>query len=117
MRKGYRLLCGLFPVSPYSTPGQSLRSGFFPSPRPAPAPPTWKSFCFSATRFWNRFRVVELKERTSAWETWRGGNRRHLKGCPQRVWLGGKGTGTLRPDTGMALFLACVSKARIELSV
>lgn len=36
----------------------------------APAPPTWKSFCFSATRFSKRFRAVELKERINAWEAW-----------------------------------------------
>lgn len=37
---------------------------------PTPAPPTWKSFCFSATRFSKWVREVELKERINAWETW-----------------------------------------------
>jgi hypothetical protein len=65
---------------------------------PRPAPPTWKSFCFSRTRFWKRLRAVELKERISAWETcgvgggWVGGTCSHVgpgpAGLPPRLGPG-----------------------------
>lgn len=76
MRKGCTLLCGLYPQA---TPTRLLDRAWDlgSSLRPAPAPPTWKTFCFSATRFSKRFRAVELKERTRAWETWQG-----------REWMG-----------------------------
>jgi hypothetical protein len=63
-----------------------------PAQRPPPlirsrdsVPPTWKSFCFSATRFSKWLLVDELKDRTRAWETWRDRRwvcREHLEICP-----------------------------------
>lgn len=49
---------------------QDQTSGSRPFPCPASTLSTWKSFCFSATRFSKRFRAVELKERINAWEIW-----------------------------------------------
>lgn len=59
------------PAAPLRAPRlpRALRVGASDPPTPSPAPPTWKSFCFSGTRFWKRFRAVELKERISARET------------------------------------------------
>lgn len=92
MRKGYRLFRGLYPVSALLCSRTEPGVRVLP-PRHAPAPPTWKSFCFSATRFWKRFRAVELKERTSAWETWRGGSRwvleTHERVSPKGMAVGG----------------------------
>lgn len=81
MRKGYG---GLYPVCPYCVCSRTKPGVWILPLAPPPAPPTWKSFCFSATRFWKRFRAVELKERTSAWETWRGG-RGWVSETPERV--------------------------------
>lgn len=122
MRKGYRLFRGLYPVSALLCSRTEPGVRVLPT-RHAPAPPTWKSFCFSATRFWKRFRAVELKERTSAWETWRGGSRwvleTHARVSPKGMAVGGgRRGGALRgPDTRTALSLACVSKAKSGLPV
>lgn len=99
-------------LQPPRLPPDQASGGESSPPTPAVAPPTWKIFCFSATRFSKRFRAVELKERTRAWETCGDGVEGYWRRLERRPSPGGGCQAFRGSDLGIVLSLGSVSKIR-----